>query len=268
MLSRRLPVEEPRPLGHEGHAPAPLVRCEGGKRRAVHENRPVVGLEKPEEEPGRRRLPRAARAQESHGGPGGDREREAVERGSAGRDRTRSSHPRSGSRGGARRAMGRAPRVSGRPGRRARRAALPRPEPPRCAPRPPSPPSPRGRRRRARAGDGRTRGGENEDEEGLAEREPPGDEARPHLDRDHRRPERREGLEHQGGDEGEAQDAQGHRAVPLARPGDCAHLVVRPPEGPQGRQALEGVQEARGQPRERHPLPTGLLPSRLADEPL
>ena len=110
-------------------------------------------------------------------------------------------------------------------------------------------------------------GGEDEDEERLAEADPRVEEAQPHLDRDHRRPQRRERLEHQRGDEGEAQHAHRHRAVPLARPRDRVGLVAGPPEGPQRGEALKRVEEARGQARERHPLPARALPRLLPDEP-
>ena len=110
-------------------------------------------------------------------------------------------------------------------------------------------------------------GGEDEHEQRFAKPDPRVEETQPHLDRDYRRPQRRERLEHERRDEGEAQHAHGHRAVPLARPGDRVGLVTGPPERAQRGEALERVEEARGQARERRPLPAGLVPRRLPDEP-
>ena len=108
---------------------------------------------------------------------------------------------------------------------------------------------------------------QHEHEEGLAERDPRVEQPQAHLDRDHRRPEGRERLERQRGNEGEPQHLQGDRAVTLVRVLERAGLVVHAGERPQGGEAGERVEKARGESRECRPLPPRALLGGAPDEP-
>ncbi|KAF0257916.1 hypothetical protein DOU02_11105 [Clavibacter michiganensis subsp. michiganensis] len=109
-------------------------------------------------------------------------------------------------------------------------------------------------------------GREQQHEEPHLEVELPADEAHPHRHRHERDRQRRRELQHEAGQEGDAEHAHGLHAVLLRHPSDAGCLPPGAPEDQERRQPVDHVEEARSQLGEARPLPPLHLLRRPADE--
>ena len=109
-------------------------------------------------------------------------------------------------------------------------------------------------------------GREDEDEEGRLERQAAREQAQADLDRDDGGAERADHLQHERGQERHPQHLQRRVPVLLADAADQHDLLAAAVEQLQGGQPLQHVEEVRGEPAERRPLPARERIGQAADQ--